>query len=469
MIMGPPDSAESTAFYPTSSGPGQRSGTGDAARHELQRSLGLPHATSLVVGTIIGASIFVQASEIAALVPNIPAVLVAWTICGILTMFGALACAELVSAYPRTGGVYVFLRESFGPVVGFLWGWSMFWIMHSGIIAVMAVVFARYAAFFVPLDARGIRAAAVAAILVISTINYFGVRVGGTLQTAFTAGKLIAIALLVSSGFIVGSRLTTHFQYSASAAALANHPVSPSGFLLALIAGLFTFGGWHIVTYTAEETVRPERTIPMALVGGIVIVTASYVALNAVYFYVLPLDRVIASSRVAADAATVLVGARGAAVISGLVTFSAFGAMSGSILAAPRVYFAMARDGLLFRWVDHVHPRFRTPHRAILLQAVWASALVWSGTYRQLFTRVIFTEWIFFALLAGGIFVLRRRPDYRPSYRMWGYPWVPAVFILAAAAIVINRLASEPLDSAIGLALVGLGVPVFHAWRRWRP
>jgi APA family basic amino acid/polyamine antiporter len=164
----------------------------------------------------------------------------------------------------------------------------------------------------------------------------------------------------------------------------------------------------------------------------------------------------------------VLVGARGAAVISGLVTFSAFGAMSGSILAAPRVYFAMARDGLLFRWVDHVHARFRTPDRAILLQAVWASALVWSGTYRQLFTRVIFTEWIFFALMAGGIFVLRRRPDYRPSYRMWGYPWVPIIFMLAAAAIVVNRLASEPFDSAIGLALVGLGVPVFHAWCRWR-
>jgi APA family basic amino acid/polyamine antiporter len=464
--MGPP---ESTAFYPTSSGPGQRPGTGHAAPRELQRSLGLPHATSLVVGTIIGASIFVQASEIAALVPNIPAVLLAWTICGFLTMFGALACAELVSAYPRTGGVYVFLKESFGPVVGFLWGWSMFWIMHSGIIAVMAVVFARYAGFFVPLDARGIRALAVAAIVVISAINYFGVRVGGALQTAFTAGKLIAISLLVSVGFIIGSRLTTHFQYSASAPALAHHPVSTSGFLLALMAGLFTFGGWHIVTYTAEETVRPERTIPVALVGGILIVTASYVALNAVYFYVLPLDQVIASSRVAADAATVLVGARGAAVISGLVTFSAFGAMSGSILAAPRVYFAMARDGLLFRWVDHVHPRFRTPDRAILLQAVWASALVWSGTYRQLFTRVIFTEWIFFALMAGGIFVLRRRPDYRPSYRMWGYPWVPVVFMLAAAAIVVNRLASEPFDSAIGLALVGLGVPVFHAWCRWRP
>ena len=465
MIIGPPDGA----FYLTSSGPGQRSDTGPATRLELRRSLGLPHATSLVVGTIIGASIFVQASEIADLVPNIPAVLLAWTICGILTMFGALACAELVSAYPRTGGVYVFLKESFGPAVGFLWGWSMFWVMHSGIIAVMAVVFARYAAFFAPLDDRGIRAVAVAAIVVISTINYFGVKLGGTLQTACTAGKLIAIVLLVSFGFIVGSNLTTHFQYSASVPAPARHAVSLSGFLLALMAGLFAFGGWHIVTYTAEETVRPERTIPLALVSGILIVTASYVALNAAYFYVLPFDRVMASSRVAADAATVLVGARGAAVISGLVTFSAFGAMSGSILAAPRVYFAMARDGLLFRWVDHLHPRFRTPHRAILLQAVWASVLVWSGTYRQLFTRVIFTEWIFFTLMAGGIFVLRRRPDYRPSYRMWGYPWVPAVFMLAAATIVVNRLAAEPLDSAIGLALVGLGVPVFYAWCRWRP
>ena len=233
--------------------------------------------------------------------------------------------------------------------------------------------------------------------------------------------------------------------------------------------GLFAFGGWHVVTYTAEETVTPERTIPRALGIGIAIVTAAYVALNAVYFYILPVDKVLASTRVAADAAAVVLGNSGAAAISALVMFSVFGAMMGSILAAPRVYFAMARDGLLFEWVNHLHPRFGTPHRAIALQAVWASVLVLTGTYRQLFSRVIFTEWIFFALMAGGIFLLRQRPGYKPAYRVWGYPWAPIVFVLASTAIVINRLVAFPLDSGLGLALVIAGIPVYYLWCRPRP
>jgi basic amino acid/polyamine antiporter, APA family len=433
-------------------------GCADMADARLARSLRLPHATALVVGTILGASVFVQASEVTEHVPRIWAVLLAWTVSGALTLFGALACAELASAFPRTGGVYVFLKETYSPVTGFLWGWAMFWVMHSGIIAAMATVFGRYAAFFVPLGDRGIRAVAIATILAISTLNYRGVQRSSTVQTAFTIGKVLAVILIVAVGFLAGSRLPDHFQQGG---ALAHEGVHPQNFLLALIAGLFAFGGWHVVTYTAEETVEPERTIPRALASGIVIVTACYLALNAVYFYVLPLDRVVSSTRVAADAATVLLGARGGAVISGLVMFSVFGAMTGSILAAPRVYFAMARDGLLFQWVGATHPRFRTPHRAIVLQGIWASVLVWSGTYRQLFTRVIFTEWIFFALMAGGIFLLRKRPDYAPAYRVWGYPWVPALFVVASAVIVINRLLSEPIDSAIGLTLVALGVPVY--------
>jgi APA family basic amino acid/polyamine antiporter len=242
--------------------------------------------------------------------------------------------------------------------------------------------------------------------------------------------------------------------------------VAVDDFLLALVAGLFAFGGWHVVTYTAGETVDPRRTIPRALTLGILIVTAVYVALNAVYFYVLPLDRVMASTRVAADAATALLGTRAGGAIAGLVMFSVFGALTGSMLAAPRVYYAMAHDGLLFRWIDTVHPRYRTPHRAIVLQAIWASILIWTGTYRELFTRVIFTEWIFFALMAGGIFMLRRRNTYRPAYRVWGFPWTVLVFVGASAAIVLNRLISEPLDSAIGLALVGIGIPVFYFSRR---
>jgi APA family basic amino acid/polyamine antiporter len=429
----------------------------------LERSLRLPQATALVVGTILGSAVFVQASEVTEHVPRIWAVLLVWGVSGILSLFGALACAELASAFPRTGGVYVFLKETYAPVVGFLWGWAMFWVMHSGIIAAMATVFARYTGYFVPLGTVGSRAVAVAAILGLSALNYAGVKRGSTVQTLFTAAKVVAVAVIVAVGFFFGSSLPAHFQESAT---LASHGVHTQGFLLAVIAGLFAFGGWHVVTYTAEETLEPESTIPKALALGIVIVTICYVALNAVYFYVLPVDRVMASTRVAADAATVLLGARGGAAVSGLVMFSVFGAMTGSILAAPRVYFAMARDGLLFRWVSEVHPRFHTPHRAILLQAIWASVLAATGTYRQLFTRVIFTEWIFFALMAAGIFTLRKRPDYRPAYRVWGYPWVPVVFVVASITIVVNRLISEPLDSVAGLGLVALGVPAYFIWVR---
>ena len=429
----------------------------------LERSLRLPHATALVVGTILGSAVFVQASEVTEHVPRIWAVLLVWGVSGILSLFGALACAELASAFPRTGGVYVFLKETYAPVVGFLWGWAMFWVMHSGIIAAMATVFARYTGYFVPLGTVGSRAVAVAAILGLSALNYAGVKRGSTVQSLITGAKVVAVAIIVAVGFFFGSSLPAHFQESA---ALASHGVHTQGFLLAVIAGLFAFGGWHVVTYTAEETVEPESTIPKALALGIVIVTLCYVALNAVYFYVLPVDRVMASTRVAADAATALLGARGGAAISGLVMFSVFGAMTGSILAAPRVYFAMARDGLLFRWVGEVHPRFHTPHRAILLQAIWASVLAGTGTYRQLFTRVIFTEWIFFALMAAGIFTLRKRPDYRPAYRVWGYPWVPVVFVLASITIVVNRLIAEPLDSVAGLGLVALGVPAYYIWVR---
>jgi APA family basic amino acid/polyamine antiporter len=427
----------------------------------LTRSLRLPHATALVVGTILGSAVFVQASELTEHVPQIWAVLLAWTVSGVLTLFGALACAELASAFPRTGGVYVFLRETYSPLWGFLWGWAMFWVMHSGIIAAMATVFGRYAAFFYPMGDAGIRTVAVIAILVISALNYMGVKRSSTVQTTFTVGKVAAVVVIVVVGFIFGSRLPEHFQLGAS---LSHTEVGPQGFLLALIAGLFAFGGWHVVTYTAEETVDPERTIPRALTLGIVIVTACYLALNAVYFYVLPLDKVEKSTRIAADVATTLLGRRGGAAISALVMFSVFGAMTGSILAAPRVYFAMARDGLIFRWMGDVHPQFRTPHRAIALQAVWASVLVSSGTYRQLFTRVIFTEWIFFAMMAGGIFLLRRRPGYAPAYRVWGYPWVPIVFVVASVTIVINRLIYQPVDSAIGLGIVALGVPAYYVW-----
>ncbi len=426
----------------------------------LERPIGLLHATAMVAGIIIGASIFVQPAEINRHVPTIPGVLSVWIAAGVLTLFGALVCAELSSAFPRTGGVYVFLKETLSPACGFLWGWAMFWSVHSGIIAATSVIFARYAGYFIPLDALGTRAAAIAGILALSFVNYLGVRQGSLLQTAVTAAKVAGILLLLALTVAAGS------PASASASG-ANAPAPPfREFVLAISAALFTFGGWHMVTYAAGETRTPEKTIPRALLIGSLAVTAAYVALNAAYLYLLPLDRITSSTRVAADAAHALAGPRGAAVISALVIVSSLGVLNGVILAGPRMYFAMAADGLAFRRLGRIHPRFHTPHVAILGQAIWSSLLVATGTYRTLFTRVIYTEWLFFALMTIGLFRLRSRPGYAPRYRVWGYPAVPLFFIAAAVVVAVIQIAADPAQSATGLLLVLPGLPVYRLWVR---
>ena len=419
----------------------------------------LPDATAMVVGIIIGASIFVQPSEITRLVPDAGGIALVWGLSGVLTLVGALICAELSSAIPRTGGVYAFLRDIFGRPVGFLWGWAMFWSMHTGIIAAIAVVFARYVGYFTELGPTGIRVVAVGAVMGLSAFNCLGIREGSRLQTAVTAAKLTAIVLLIAAGVVL-----TPVKPETVAASDIVDPVSFSSVLLAIVAGLFAFGGWHMVTYTAEETVNPERTIPRSLLIGTVIVTACYVALNAIYLRVLPIDRVTSSTRIAADVAEALVGPVGASLVAVLVVISTFGALNGIVLAGPRVYFSMANDGLLFRWAAALHPRFGTPARAILLQAAWACALVMTDTYRGLFTRVVYTEWIFFGLLAIGIVLLRRRPDYAPPFRMAWAPALPLTFAASCAAIVLNQIIADPVNSLVGLAAVGAGLPVYYLW-----
>jgi APA family basic amino acid/polyamine antiporter len=432
---------------------------------ELTRSLTRLNATAMVAGTIIGASIFVQPSEIARHLDTPASILLAWTACGLLTVFGAFICAELASAFPQPGGVYVFLREAFSPLAGFLWGWAMFWSVHSGIIAAIAVVFARYAVVLLPAGSQGdtaVRVLAVGVILALSAVNYVGVRAGSRVQTTLTMVKVAAIVVLVTAGLAVEAGPAAAFT-------------SPTGggvtpFVLAMVAGLFAFGGWHMVTYTAGETTMPARTIPVALVAGVLIVTACYMALNLVYLRLMPLESVRGSTRIAADAADIIFGSGGAQLLSVLVLLSAVGSLTGIILTGPRMYYAMAQDGLAPRALAFVHPRYLTPTHAIVAQAVWASLLAGTGAYRQLFTRVVYTEWLFFALMAAALFVLRRRPDYRPPYRTWGYPVVPLVFIAASLFIVVHQFAVDPREAVFGLGLVALGAPVYyylrHAHRR---
>ncbi|AHG89012.1 amino acid permease-associated region [Gemmatirosa kalamazoonensis] len=412
----------------------------------------------MVVGIIVGASIFVQPSVVTARMPTAGGALLVWCVAGALTLLGSLVTAELASAWPRSGGVYVFLRDGYSPALGFLWGWAMFWSMHSGIVAAIAVVAARYVGTWIPLGDAGTRAVAIAAIGALTGVNVLGVRQGSAVQAALTCVKVLAVVLIVAVGFIAHPR-----------AAPANAPdgsATPSAFVAALVAGLFAYGGWHMVSYAAEETVDAARTIPRALLVGTVAVTALYVGVNAAYLRVLPLGTLRGSTRVVADFADATLGGAGAQIMAALVVLSALGAMNGVILAGPRVYLAMARDGLLFRRLGTVHARFRTPHVALVAQAVWSSVLVATGSYRALFTRVVYTEWIFFGLMAASLLWLRRRPDYRPVFRAWGGAATPVVFAAASLVIVAMQLVDQPRDGAIGLLLVLVGLPVY--WIRGR-
>ena len=425
----------------------------------MRRAIGLPAATALVVGTIIGSSIFVQASEIANLVPHLGAILLAWAVAGVLTLIGALVCAELASAFPRTGGVYVFLKEIYSPALGFLWGWAMLWTMHSGILAAIATVFARYAGFFLPLNDVTTRVTAVSAIVVLSAINYAGVKFGSRVQSTFTLVKVLAVLAIIVMGFALFGLFEPgpDMQFEPP-------PIGAANFFLAVGAGLFAFGGWHMVTYTAEETVNPTKTIPRSLMIGVAIVTFCYIGLNLVYTLTLPMKAVMTSTRIAADTFETLIGPQAAGAISALVMFSAFGALNGIVLVGPRVYYQMSQDGLWFRWAAHLHPTFQTPDRAIILQALVASVLVATGSYRALFTRVIYTEWIFFALLALGVILMRRRPGYAPAWRMPLVPLAPMAFIIVSALIVINQIRADWRDAAIGLAIVATGFPAYYLW-----
>jgi basic amino acid/polyamine antiporter, APA family len=429
------------------------------------RAIGLGRATAMVVGTIIGASIFVQPSLVSDAVPTTSGVLLVWTCAGALTLIGALVTAELSSAFPETGGVYVFLKRAYSPAVAYLWGWAMFWVMHTGIIALLAMVFARYLGHFVELGTTGMSAAAIGSIVALSAVNYFGVRQGSALQTGFTVIKLLAVLMVVVLGVVF---IVTRDAAPPVAAEAAAGVTTIGGFLRAMVAGLFAYGGWHMVTYAAEETKDPTRTIPRALLVGTLIVTGAYISINAAYLAVLPLDAVVTSQRVAADFAQAVLGVGSANALSALVILSTLGGMTGIILSGPRVYLAMANDGVLFRWFGSIHPQYRTPHVALALQAVWASVLVLTGTYRELFTRVVYTEWIFFAMMAASLFLLRRRPEYQPAYRMPAYTVLAGVFVVSSLAIVVHTIASQPLASFTGLAIVLAGLPVYLLWARKR-
>lgn len=453
--------------------------TGDEG---LVRALGLRSATLFVVGSVIGSGIFLTTGLMASALPSPALLLAAWTAGGLLALAGGLAYAEMGTMFPRSGGLYVFLERAYGPLVAFLYGWTALLVVLAGGIAAVAVGFAEYISYFVPalsLDRAvlnlgsgrwtpGVTAGqlvAVASIAVLGGVNYVGVRSGNTVNVVLTVAKVAGLAALPLMA-LVGPRVQPDFGLPA-VASLAR-PFAAFG--VAMIAVFWAYEGWYFVTFAAGEIRDPARTLPRALVTGIVGLVAIYVSVNLAYFYALPLGEVRGTTRIGERAATALVGPWGATFVSLTVVVSTLGANAAALLAGPRLLFAMAEDGLFLRSAAAVHPRFHTPHVAIVLLTAWASLLALSGTYEQLFTYVAFGSILF--SVAGGlaVFRLRRRlPDHPRPYRAWGYPVVPGIFVLGGAAFVVNTLVERPWQSLAGLGLVALGLPAYWYWRRTKP
>jgi len=438
--------------------------TGDEG---LVRVIGLRSAILFVVGSVIGSGIFLTTGGMAAVIPSASLLLAAWILGGVLAIAGGLTYAEMGAMFPRSGGVYVFLKEAYGPLTAFLYGWAALFVVISGGIAAVAVGFAAYLSYFLPaltsvtvLGFSGTKLVAAAVILLLGAINYSGVRSGNMVNVVTTAAKVGALASLPVMA-LIAARVDPVFV-----------PIVPPGlerpvasFGVAMIAVLWTYEAWYFITYAAGEIKDPRRNLPRALVYGLLLLTSIYVIVNVAYLYALSIDEIKGTERIAERVATALVGPRGAAFIALTVVISTFGNNAAAILAGSRLLFAMASDGVFLPQASRVHPRYRTPHVAIVALTIWSAVLALSGTYEQLFTYVMFAS-ILFSVAAGvALFRLRQTmPDRPRPYRTWGYPFVPLAFIAGSAAFVLNTLFERPTESLAGLGLLALGLPAYWYW-----
>lgn len=451
----------------------------EAADAGLVRAIGVWGATLLVIGNVLGSGIFLTTGIMAQELPSTTLVLAAWAVGGVLAMAGGLTYAEMGSMYPRSGGLYVFLSEAYGPVLGFLFGWACLLVILTGSVAAVAVGFAEYFSYFFPalgtdrvlasvplpwgdwtLSAGQLVAAA--SLVVITSINYVGVRYGNLANTFLTAikiGGLVAIPLLALSYMRVEPAWTPVIPPDAA------RPLVSFGVIM--IAVMWTFEGWYYVAFAAGEIRDAARTVPRALILGTIALTVIYLAVNLAYFYSLSLEEMSGVTRIAERAVSALVGPVGAALVAGSVVISTFGCNVAGVIASSRVCFAMAANRRFFPAASRVHPVYRTPHVALILTSGWSVILTLSGGYEALFTYVTFASVLFGTLGGVAIFVLRaRRPDHPRPYRTLGYPLVPALFVLGSFALVWNTLLERPTASIAGLGLVALGLPFYLYWSR---
>jgi basic amino acid/polyamine antiporter, APA family len=430
----------------------------------LPRHLGLWSAVAVLIGITIGSGIFRVPATVAGRLQYPGPVFLAWVLGGLIALFGALTLAELAGALPRSGGVFAYILEAFGPLPAFLFGWSELAVIRAAALGAISTIFAEYLGYFIPLGAMQVRWVAAAAIIVVGLVNYVGVSRAAMLMNLVTVLKYGALAALVLLAFAAGEGSTSHFS-----------PVWGPGFDLsliatALIAIMWTYDGWADLSFVGGEVKNPGRTLPMALILGTLGILLIYLLLNIAYVYLVPLPDMARSPLIAATAAEriPLLGRAAGAVVSAVVMVSCFGALHGSMLSGPRIFFAMADRGLFFRSIARVSPRFHSPSAAIWLATGLGVIYVLFNDFQQLADKFILGIWPFYALAVGAVFVLRRtRPDLPRPYRTWGYPVVPLLFLLASVGMVINALWTDRVNTGITFGVILAGVPAYFAWRAW--
>jgi APA family basic amino acid/polyamine antiporter len=430
---------------------------------QLRRVLSMWDLVLMIIGTVVGSGIFLVPGAVLRAVGNsVPVALAVWLAGGFLSLLGALTYGELSAMKPQAGGLYVYIRDCFGPFPAFLFGWTLFFVISSGSIATLAVAFGNYLGEVVQLSAWNMKAVAIAMILVITVVNVVGTRQSANLLNVTTTIKVAAI-------LAVSTVLLWHGKHSVlgDISSPAHQSSGFVGFGLAMISVLWAYEGWQYVTYTAGETVNPQRTFPLAFFIGTVALIAIYLFANLGYVAALGTSGVSGSTRVAAAALAAVSSYGAGKLVAVAILISMFSAANAIILNAPRVYYAMAKDGLFFFSLSRIHPRFHTPALAVCAAGICSAVLAASGTYEQLLAYVVFIGWIFYALAAGSLFVYRKRfPDAVRPYRVPGYPFTPIAFIVAAMAIVANTIVMRPAQAGVGLGIVLLGAPAYAFWRR---
>ncbi len=430
---------------------------------ELKKDLRLYGLIMVVIGSCIGSGIFLTPSQIAGHLPAPLLILLAWGIGGVITLTGALTFAELGAMFPQAGGVYVYLKEAYGDLFGFLYGWVYLVVITSGANAALSIACAYYLAFLFPLNETGIKIVAILALVVVTFVNIFRVRAAEIFTNVFTGFKLVGIAALIGIGLFFGNVKFNLFE-----PAMKTETGSLTGaFGLALIGVLWSYGGWQHASFVAGEARDARRNIPRAMIFGSIVVTAVYLLTNLAYLFLLPVGQIASSQSIAADAVSTLLPF-GGALIAVLIAISTFGTLGIYTLSAPRIYYAMSKDGLFFKKLAWVHPKFRTPIYAILVQSAWAVVLLlfW-GTFEDLITYVVFTDWIFFGLTAAGVLVLRhKRKDLARPYKTFAYPVVPLIFIGITFLFVLNVLIAKPLHAWAGLILIFVSLPIYYYFKR---